>query len=116
MSSLTRAACAAFLRGKPSLDHLISGPCCRGPPEPFGCLDSDFGGTVGRKRGNGAGSVYRRNDGRVVGEYEDANGKRRYVSGKTKAEVRRKLQKCALSPISRRPERFPGSWFGLIAA
>ena len=28
-----------------------------------------------------------------LGEYEDANGKRRYVSGKTKAEVRRKLRK-----------------------
>jgi hypothetical protein len=28
-----------------------------------------------------------------VGEYEDANGKRRYVSGKTKAEVRTKLRK-----------------------
>jgi len=47
---------------------------------------------VGRKRGNGEGSVYRRGDGRVVGEYVDANGKRRYVSGRTKAEVRRKLR------------------------
>jgi hypothetical protein len=47
---------------------------------------------VGRKQGNGEGSVYRRGDGRVVGEYEDANGKRRYVSGKTKTEVRRKLR------------------------
>jgi integrase len=28
-----------------------------------------------------------------VGEYEDANGKRRYISGKTKAEVRAKLRK-----------------------
>ena len=47
---------------------------------------------MGRKRGNGEGSVYRRGDGRVVGEYKDANGKRRYVSGKTKAEVLRKLR------------------------
>ena len=46
-----------------------------------------------KRRGNREGSVYRRGDGRVVGEYEDANGKRRYVSGKTKAEVRTKLRK-----------------------
>src|ERR671917_1665996 len=45
-----------------------------------------------KRRVKGEGSVYRRGDGRVVGEYEDANGKRRYVSGKTKAEVRRKLR------------------------
>jgi integrase len=47
---------------------------------------------VARQRGNGEGSVYRRGDGRVVGEYEDANGRRRYVSGNTKAEVRRRLR------------------------
>ncbi len=46
-----------------------------------------------KRRVKGEGSVYRRGDGRVVGEYEDANGKRRYVSGKTKAEVRQKLRK-----------------------
>jgi integrase len=46
-----------------------------------------------KRRVKGEGSVYRRSDGRVVGEYEDANGKRRYVSGKTKAEVRQKLRK-----------------------
>ncbi len=28
-----------------------------------------------------------------MGEYEEANGKRRYISGKTKAEVRQKLRK-----------------------
>ncbi len=45
------------------------------------------------KRGvRGEGGVYKRGDGRVVGEYGDANGKRRYVSGKTKAEVRRRLR------------------------
>ena len=48
---------------------------------------------MNKRRVKGEGSVYRRGDGRVVGEYEDANGKRRYVSGKTKAEVRRKLRK-----------------------
>jgi integrase len=48
---------------------------------------------VTRRRVKGEGSVYRRGDGRVVGEYEDANGKKRYVSGKTKAEVRQKLRK-----------------------
>ena len=46
-----------------------------------------------KRRDNGEGSVYRRKDGRCVGEYEDANGKRRYISGKTKAEVRAKLRK-----------------------
>ena len=46
-----------------------------------------------KRRVQGEGSVYRRGDGRIVGEYEDANGKRRYVSGKTKAEVRQKLRK-----------------------
>ncbi len=46
-----------------------------------------------KRRGRREGSVYRRKDGRVVGEYEDANGKKRYVSGKTKAEVQAKLRK-----------------------
>src|SRR5215213_11718349 len=46
-----------------------------------------------KRRDKGEGSVYRRKDGRCVGEYEDANGKRRYISGKTKAEVRAKLRK-----------------------
>src|SRR5215203_264353 len=46
-----------------------------------------------KRRVKGEGSVYRRGDGRCVGEYEDANGKRRYISGKTKAEVRQKLRK-----------------------
>ena len=43
--------------------------------------------------GTGERSVYRRKDGRCAGENEDANGKRRYISGKTKAEVRAKLHK-----------------------
>ena len=46
-----------------------------------------------KRRGRGEGSVYRRKDGCCIGEYEDANGKRRYISGKTKAEVRAKLRK-----------------------
>ena len=32
-----------------------------------------------RKRANGEGSVFKRKDGRVVGVYEDANGKTRYI-------------------------------------
>ncbi len=44
-----------------------------------------------KRRGRGEGSVYLRKDDRCIGEYEDANGKRRYDSGKTKAEVRQKL-------------------------
>lgn len=46
-----------------------------------------------KRRAKGEGSVYRRGDGRVVGEYVDANGKRRYVSGRTKPEVKAKLRK-----------------------
>jgi hypothetical protein len=45
------------------------------------------------RRGNGEGSVYRRGDGRMVGEYVDASGRRRYVFGKTKTEVKAKLRK-----------------------
>jgi integrase len=46
-----------------------------------------------KRRVKGEGSVYRRKDGRCLGEYVDANGKRRYVSGKTKPEVKAKLRK-----------------------
>ncbi len=37
--------------------------------------------------------MYRRKDGRVVGEWTDALGRRRYVSGKDKPEVKSKLRK-----------------------
>ncbi len=43
-----------------------------------------------KRRGRGEGSVYRRKDGRWVGQYE-ANGKRRYVYGDTRAEVSKKI-------------------------
>jgi integrase len=46
-----------------------------------------------KRRVKGEGSVYRRSDGRMVGGYVDANGKRRYVSGKTKPEVKAKLRR-----------------------
>ncbi len=45
------------------------------------------------RRPKGSGSIYTRKDGRVVGEYE-ANGKKRYVYGKTKQEVAAKLAKA----------------------
>lgn len=45
-----------------------------------------------KRRGKGEGSIYRRGD-RWVGQYE-VNGKRRYVSGKTRAEVAAKLNKA----------------------
>jgi integrase len=48
---------------------------------------------MSKRRVKGEGSVYKRGDGRIVGEYEDANGKRRYISGKSKAEARTKLRK-----------------------
>jgi integrase len=47
-----------------------------------------------KRRTRGDGSVYRRNDSRYMGEYDDANGKRRYVSGMSKADVRAKLRKA----------------------
>jgi integrase len=47
-----------------------------------------------KRRAKGDGSVYWSKDGRCIGEYNDAKGKRRYVSGKTKAEVRAKLRKA----------------------
>ena len=47
---------------------------------------------MAERRPRGEGSVYRRGDGRGVVEYVDANGKRRYVSGRTKAEVGRTLR------------------------
>ena len=47
-----------------------------------------------KRRVKGEGSVYQRGNGRYVGEYEDANGKRRYVSGKSKGDVSAKLRKA----------------------
>ena len=46
-----------------------------------------------RRRGKGEGSIYRRKDGRWVGQYE-VNGKRRYVYGRTRKEVAEKLNKA----------------------
>jgi hypothetical protein len=46
-----------------------------------------------RRRGRGEGSIYRRKDGRYVGQYE-VGGKRRYVYGKTRKEVASKLTKA----------------------
>jgi hypothetical protein len=45
------------------------------------------------RRPKGSGSIYPPEDGRVVGEYE-ANGKKRYVYGKTKKEVAAKFTKA----------------------
>ena len=53
---------------------------------------------MNKRRAKGDGSVYRRKDGRVVGEWKDANGHTRYMTSTkmSKAEmskaVRRKLQ------------------------
>jgi integrase len=47
-----------------------------------------------KRRVKGEGSAYKRGNGRYVGEYEDANGKRRYVSGTSKADVNTKLRKA----------------------
>ena len=40
------------------------------------------------RRAKGDGSVYRRKNSRYIGEYVDANGKRRYVSGKTRPKLK----------------------------
>jgi integrase len=47
-----------------------------------------------KRRVKGEGSVYRRKDGRYMGEYTDATGKRRFVSGKSKQDVATKLRKA----------------------
>ncbi len=49
-----------------------------------------------RKRGNGEGSIYRRMDGRWVGQYlpRTDSAKYRYIYGKTRAEVAEKLAKA----------------------
>ena len=44
------------------------------------------------KRGNGEGSIYRRNDGRWVGELTIEGRRRKFVYGKTRKEVQEKLQ------------------------
>src|SRR3954453_8983036 len=52
---------------------------------------------VSKKRGNGEGSIYRRKDGRWVGQYTvyTAKGpKYRYIYGKTRAAVAEKLTKA----------------------
>ena len=57
-----------------------------------------MGQKMTKKRANGQGSVYRRKGGRVVGEWEDGEGRTRYVTSKTKykaqmkAIVREKLE------------------------
>lgn len=43
-----------------------------------------------KKRANGEGSVYRRKDGRVVGEWVDATGQTRYMTSKTKTKAEMK--------------------------
>jgi integrase len=50
-----------------------------------------------RRRPKGSGSIYKRKDGRVVGEYE-VNGKKRYIYGRTRQEVAARLAK----PIAER--------------
>jgi len=51
---------------------------------------------VGNSRSpRGSGSTYTREDGRVVGEYE-ADGKERYIYGRTKKDVASKLAKAML--------------------
>ncbi len=46
------------------------------------------------RRDKGEGSIYQRANGRYVGEYTDVDGKRRYISGKTKPEVKAKLKEA----------------------
>jgi integrase len=75
-----------------------------------------------KRRIKGEGSVYRRKDGRCMGEYVDANGKRRYVSGKTKPEVKAKLRKLledrdkgiAYDPEGLTVERYLARWLESI--
>ncbi len=47
-----------------------------------------------KRREKGDGSIYQRSNGRYVGEYTDTNGKRRYLSGKNRADVKAKLKEA----------------------
>jgi integrase len=53
-----------------------------------------IGEMMTKRRPKGEGSVYRRKDGRVVGEYEDANRRKRYISSKTKTEMKALVRKA----------------------
>jgi hypothetical protein len=50
---------------------------------------------IKKGRPKGEGSVYRRKDGRVVGEYDDLNGRTGYITSKimTKAQMKAKVRK-----------------------
>jgi hypothetical protein len=64
-------------------------------PSPFSSRHLTGGETeeIGR-RSRGEGCICKRKDGRWCGKYIDANGKTRYVYGKTRAEVMTKLAKA----------------------
>ncbi len=47
-----------------------------------------------KRRDKGDGSAYQRSNGRYVGACTDNDGKRRYVSGKDKNEVKAKLKEA----------------------
>ena len=47
-----------------------------------------------KRREKGTGSIYQRSNGTYVGEYSDAEGKRRYISGKNKNDVKAKLKQA----------------------
>jgi len=49
---------------------------------------------MSKRRVKGEGAVYRRKDGRYMGEYTDALRKRKYVSGQNKQDVSTKLHKA----------------------
>lgn len=51
------------------------------------------------RRGNGEGSIYKRNDGRWCGAFYDADYNRCYVYGKTQTEVRKKLKEKQAAPV-----------------
>jgi integrase len=51
-------------------------------------------GKRSKKRANGDGSIYKRKDGRWVGQHTDKQGKTRYIYGKTRDEVRVRLTKA----------------------
>lgn len=67
---------------------------------------------MSKRRAKGDGSVYTRKDGRVVGEWEDANGRTRYMTSTkmSKAEmskaVRKRLQDRAPATAGRELRRF----------
>ena len=62
------------------------------------------------RRSNGEGTVYKRKDGRWCSAYFDEQFERRYVYGKTQAEVKKKLRELQASKTVKSKPYTLGAW------